>query len=74
MVKDIHSSDPSVEVNDKGEPVKYTYDWIKHGQQVTMLLTDHWSTPKQGFLYHGASANSWHFAKGRKLDGWDSAC
>ena len=68
-MKDIHHSDPTAPVNDKGEPVNHVYDWVQHGQKVTMLLTQHWTKPKQGYLYHDEATDEWSFVKGSKLTG-----
>ena len=69
MANDIHHTDPLQELNDKGEPVNYVYNWIKNGQKVTMLLTQHWTTPKQGYLSHDENTDEWYFIKSRKLTG-----
>ena len=69
LVKDIHHSDPTAPVNDKGEPVNHVYDWVQHGQKVMMLLPQHWTKPKQGYLYHDEATDEWSFVKGSKLTG-----
>ena len=69
LVKDIHHSDPTAPLNDNGEPVNHVYDWVQHGQKVTMLLPQHWTKPKQGYLYHDEATDEWSFVKGSKLTG-----
>ena len=69
MSSRIHKSNPLVTPSDKEEPVNHIYDWIQHQHKVTMILTDHWTKPKQGYLYKDNATNKWYFIKGRKLSG-----
>ena len=65
----IHDTDPSAKLNDDGEPINHVYDWVNHKEKVTIILTQHWNTPKQGYLWHDKEKDEWYFVTGRKFDG-----
>mmetsp|Transcript_11376 Transcript_11376/g.16062 ORF Transcript_11376/g.16062 Transcript_11376/m.16062 type:complete len:170 (+) Transcript_11376:451-960(+) len=63
------STNPTAPKDDKDQPINHIYQWLKHGSKATMFLNEHWSTPKQGFLFQDATTQEWYFVKGRKLSG-----
>ena len=69
MAKDIHHHDPTEPTSDKNEPPNHLYKWVKDNQKVTLLLSEHWTSPKQGFLSYDEQENQWYFVKGRKKTG-----
>ena len=50
--------------SDSNQPVNHLYPWLKHDSQVTLFLSNHWSScPKQGYL--SKDENEWFIIPGR---------
>eukprot|EP00559_Dactyliosolen_fragilissimus_P008202 CAMPEP_0184855652 /NCGR_PEP_ID=MMETSP0580-20130426/824_1 /TAXON_ID=1118495 /ORGANISM="Dactyliosolen fragilissimus" /LENGTH=131 /DNA_ID=CAMNT_0027350215 /DNA_START=170 /DNA_END=566 /DNA_ORIENTATION=- len=55
LPEDMLSTNPTAPKDDKDQPINHIYQWLKHGSKATMFLNEHWSTPKQGFLFQDAT-------------------
>ena len=43
----------------------HEYPWLHHNLKTTLYLPEHMPCPKQGYLKHDPSTNTWSFIPGR---------
>ena len=62
MSDKMNDHDPTRAPTDNPSVPNHLYSWARHQAKVTLFLSSHWTTPKQGYL--NKSEDEWYFKPG----------